>query len=750
MVASKPLSVSKAWMGLILLLLTVGIGFQTDIGKNGIVGDESTHLSIALSIWNDADLEYTKRDIEYFADLIPGEEGPRSAFLKYGTDDKIYYAKPIIFGVLSAPFVGLLGIQGIYVLNLMILAGIGIVAIRALEPHLGAVRTLVVTTGLLLLSPFIAWTPIAHPDLLIAGLLATGGYLIAGPEGNFARKLVGALILGLAIYEKITFGPIAVAILITQIGREGSGKIFILLAVMFGAWLLPSSVHYFQDGNFSAYKGLRFLARGPEGAFPLQSRWQGLPADFQPSDPFGIRSVAEAVIGNLGLLPQKLADAAVGRQTGLVLYFPLLLIMVCWLATRFTWRAALVMAAFFGYLMLNWLAFPTNGYGGAGTYGPRYTMQAMPVVFIGFLYAKSKSLYEPLNAIGLGIGVAIALVAHHHLYPPAPFSRSDLRDYLMSPIARYFPLETTLIPTISGHFPERVIAKRDYNYLYQMCGPVKGKTVMLDEISANCQMKLFQFKQPRSVPPMLISTTRGGRIRMRQGQKYVEKKFDAGRTVLAGILPDFTRTYTDVIWGQFRYAQLEVRPPQEMQAGQGLPAVLTMDFLGDASDKEKAQIKHVPTGKRIPASSLKEYGIELDFAWSKMEKWGIWTNGEVATLSIPIESWKGRKATEVRLRTVGYVPPETEPLEVDVYLNQKFMKSWVFSRNSRVKMGSVSLPYQKPEIVKDLVIGFHVKNPRSPSQAGRGRDTRELGLGLTHLEIRELTGTSKIQGGSGH
>ncbi len=108
----------------------------------GVKSDEATYVAMALSVAYDGDLTYEKRDLERFAGLY--HSGPNGIFLKRGkhlrvawggpfpfvrlmkrddtNPDRLYYGKAFIYPLLAAPFVRLYGLNGLLIVNVLLLA----------------------------------------------------------------------------------------------------------------------------------------------------------------------------------------------------------------------------------------------------------------------------------------------------------------------------------------------------------------------------------------------------------------------------------------------------------------------------------------------------------------------------------------------------------------------------------------------------------------------------------------------------
>src|SRR5438132_13932053 len=97
----------------VLLTVALAAAISVDVVKNGygVKGDEATYVSMAMSLAYDHDLAYQRRDLERFWGLY--RAGPEGIFLKKGrANDRLYFGKALIYPVVAAPFVRLLGLNG--------------------------------------------------------------------------------------------------------------------------------------------------------------------------------------------------------------------------------------------------------------------------------------------------------------------------------------------------------------------------------------------------------------------------------------------------------------------------------------------------------------------------------------------------------------------------------------------------------------------------------------------------------------
>src|SRR3954468_5843295 len=134
---------SAAVFGGILFVVCLAAALSVDVVKTGfgLKGDEATYVSTGLSAAFDHDLTYERRDLERFFGLY--RSGPDGIFLKRGKrlrlridatppfihsapaadprDDRFYFGKALLYGVLAAPWVRVFGLNGFFVFHVVLL-----------------------------------------------------------------------------------------------------------------------------------------------------------------------------------------------------------------------------------------------------------------------------------------------------------------------------------------------------------------------------------------------------------------------------------------------------------------------------------------------------------------------------------------------------------------------------------------------------------------------------------------------------
>lgn len=407
-------------------------------------GDQSVHLMATMSLWHDHDLRYTTQDLARFDATYPAADGPRGIFLKQAPSGQVYFAKPFLYALASAPFYGLMGTRGFLVLNFLALSVMAVLAFRCIRSAVGARQAHWLTMAFFAFSPYVAWLSVIHPDLLLSALMCVAGYrlLTATCVGGLT---LGGVLLGLAIYEKPTFAILAPFLLLTTRRQTGQWP-WMALAGMALAWLVPTSVNLAQDGQLLSYQGVRYYVLNRP--FPLEAQWQasGL---MSYNHVFDWKQLFHALPSHASLLPEKWWDSLVGRQTGLLLYHPVALVLIG-LALRAPRGGMLLLWGLAMYHTLNLLGFPNNGFGGAQSYGSRYVMHALSLTWLALLPGHALSTPRPLTTPGRWGAVACvvcAAVFQYRVWPPSPDTVGHPEAFLRSQPASFFPLEASLLPS---------------------------------------------------------------------------------------------------------------------------------------------------------------------------------------------------------------------------------------------------------------------------------------------------------------
>ncbi|WP_143434219.1 glycosyltransferase family 39 protein [Hydrogenophaga sp. H7] len=717
------------WALLALLILTAALKGRTPDTEWVPFSDQSSHLMATMSLWHDHDLRYTLEDLERFNAQFPAARGPRGMFLKQSSDGAIYFAKPALYAVFNAPFYGAFGTTGFIIFNLMAIAIMAALTHQIARRIYGYTLSHLMTAALFLMGPFMAWTMVVHPDLFIALLLYTGGYL-ALTQNRSSGWWAAGLLLGMALAEKPTFVVALPFLLLCVPGPKFRTYGWIVFGLLAG-WLIPTLVNLSQDGNLLAYQGIRFYVGEPP--FPLEAGWTS-PKTGGFGHIFDTSFLLRAMTGNLALVPTIVFEFIFGRQTGMLLYFPVALVFLFTALTRRNINALLICIGLFAYLLLYALAFPSNGFGGGASYGSRYLMQALPLLMLALLpLIKSTppaGRLVPSQLLGVS-AVLASLVFQHGTLPPSGKLVQNPTTFLLNTPATLFPLEDRLLPWIpifTSHFrvdnttAEASLFSKDATWLDKY---VDGKIVR--------QLTLYQHNADQALPALYIHSSVHARVDIKNGGTPIWTGSISPQKVLDLPLDQsfFQHEAFDLLdkktkrWGAFSIELQSVATAEK-------PAYASFELTTDSAPVP------IPFDRIISIHEFNQHGIIPRFHWSYMEEWGQWTDGEYAELLIPLPD-NLPDGTEIQITATAFLARNQPRQSIEVFLNGEKQYDHTFS-----SPGPITLQVPVGQLVKRnaVSIGFRMRNPTTPLAQGISQDDRKLGLGLHNLMFTRRSATS--------
>jgi hypothetical protein len=458
-----------ALVAFVVFLVLLSLARSVDVPRTGygIKSDEATYVAMALSVAYDGDLTYEKRDLERFAGLY--HSGPNGIFLKRGKhvriefgspfpfvhlakrDDaspgRLYYGKAFIYPVLAAPLVRLYGLNGLLIVNVLLLALAVVCAYvflaaqsppasaalftsaffgAAALPVYGAFLMPDIFNLAVVLLAYFLWlykevraqdvvrlkpdTTYEPTPVVVSGTGVVSGFsrTISNAVSGFSRTLAAnltapwtdfaaAALLGVATYSK----PVPVAVLVAPLvvllwwrRRWIRGFAIGTVAVAAAASLFALNAAVTGEFNYQAGDRKTFVDRFPFDR--ADSTWQSFPQ--QVIDDPG--QAAQAVLFNRRL-PARFARNVeyflLGRHFGFIpYYFPGFVAIVAWLVSRSRrddWRTV-TFAGFVLACVLLLLVLPFTWSGGGGPPGNRYALSAYPVLLF---------LMPPMGSLGPGL-----------------------------------------------------------------------------------------------------------------------------------------------------------------------------------------------------------------------------------------------------------------------------------------------------------------------------------------------------------
>lgn len=718
-----------AWLLLGTLLLAWALGAATPKTERTLHTDIATHVMIASSMWVDGDYKYTLKDLQRFREDFPAVDGPRGLFLKQADSGSLFFAKPYLYGTVAAPFYGLFGVGGFIVLNVLCVVVIGAVAGLALSRALGRNWGLVASIAFVFPSAFLPWVFIPHPDVFIAALLALGGFLLLLDRTTRPWQVLGALILGAALHEKIPFifvlPFLVAAVPTTSWSWRGALGVIVMLS-----WLMFSLPNIAIDGSLFSYQGLRLFTLG--NPYPLEAGWSP-PTTRYLDHVFDPLAVVLAILSNLGLIWEKFLDFLVGRQTGIIPYFAtgaaLLLIRPFFGPSR----SLLLLAGLFSYLSVQWVGFPLDGYGGH-SYGSRYLMQAIPLVPLAYLNVRplpggAQALTLQLLVKGmLVVAVVLALVTQHRVFTHGDGLVKHYYTANIQPPLNAFRLERWLLGfTLSAGAPNMYVDESvDRRVrLFRVDETERGSWLRLTKKPDESTFILYKHDMGASLPPIEVISPLDTEATIEISGEIIWSGLLLGHQPMrvAVDYPTSFRTAFDLVTRrEVGLATLKLKVDHNDRYSDGTVRHPLVRFATDPKPFERFS-------ERLGVKDLVAGGAELRGGWGHPESWGVWSDGLQADIALRVRQGE---LYYVELATHAYIPPERGKLEVGFRCNGSMSEPAVYGPEQFQMIGIACRKRAEDEYV---VIGVDVVDPTSPLAEGRGADPRRLGIGLHTVRI---------------
>lgn len=405
---------SRVWLaGAIVFIVAFAAALSVDVVRTayGIKGDESTYVAMALSAAYDGDLTYQRRDLERFWGLY--KQGPEGIFLKRGKQfrlrlrmrppfvfvyngaedprrDRLYFAKAMAHAIVAAPFVRLLGLNGLLVLNVVLLALAclcGYLFVSATSPPPVALAFVLAFFGASVVPAYVVFLT---PEIFNLTLVVVAYFLwlykeVTPPRAGFlggpASTALAAALLGVAAYMKPTNAPLAVPLVLLCWWRlrllQGIVIGTVFAAVTGGLFFWNGIV----TGEFN-YQG------GDRSTF-----YERFPFDGSVRDAWDTRALVTTNDADTAVVlePSELANRfgnnvkyfLLGRHFGFVPYFfPAVVALLAWARSRerfVAWRVLNVIGVGGSALVLL-LFLPYSWSGGGGPPGNRYFLSVYPAL----------------------------------------------------------------------------------------------------------------------------------------------------------------------------------------------------------------------------------------------------------------------------------------------------------------------------------------------------------------------------------
>jgi hypothetical protein len=406
--APVPSERGVAIIAAVLLIVGLAAAISVDVVKNGfgVKSDEATYVSMALSIAYDGNLSYERRDLDRYFGFY--RFGPDGIFLKRGKrlhanvdatppfvhltktpdvrSDRLYFGKAMIYPLVAAPLVRLFGLNGLLVLNVLLLFGVGVCGYTFLAARSRPGPALAFTLAFIGAACIPVYVVFLLPEVFNFALVSFAGFLWLYKEVAPSRHrgvltapatdIVAAILIGIVTYSKINHGLLIGPIVLWLWWRRRYVSGLLVAAVfamtMFGLFWANALV----TGEFNYQGGDRksFVGHFPFDGSP-ESAWDRRGTEMSTNDA-DLENVLEPAE-----FPARFAHNVeyflAGRHFGFIPYFfPGVVCIVLWLMSRersTSWRI-LTFLAVAGSAVAWLIIAPYTWSGGGGPPGNRYFM----------------------------------------------------------------------------------------------------------------------------------------------------------------------------------------------------------------------------------------------------------------------------------------------------------------------------------------------------------------------------------------
>lgn len=422
-----------------LLFFAAGLALNPLKITRAFFSDESVYYTMAYSLAYDGDLTFQQKDlVRVYREFAAG---PQGVVLKLNErDENIVFGKAFLYSLAAAPFVRLFGTNGFFILHGLLL-WLNLLCAYKFCSALMQKRTAVlfsffyfVTNASLV---YMFWMT---PEYFNMSLICYAFFFFISAEhfknsnillSSPLNYCIAAVLFGLATFSKPTNALLVIPAGIWLLTRKKFLVGIITLAIFIGSAILLFAANVYWTGEWNYQGGKRFVFYD---RFPYDR------AGASPFAPFKKKKIVKVVPPPLYWKPfvNNWAYFFFGRYSGLTIYFfPMFFgILFYHFSKKNGLSTAVYVTGWIGILTYM-VGIPWNYFGGSGTIGNRYLMNAFPI----FLYCIQK---EPSRKILFAGIVASLFFTGCFLFTPV-ISSFDNALHQKQSVFRTLPLERTLL-----------------------------------------------------------------------------------------------------------------------------------------------------------------------------------------------------------------------------------------------------------------------------------------------------------------
>src|SRR4030042_4897733 len=269
--------------------------------------------------------------------------------------------------------------------------------------------------------------------------------------GNY---IISSIFFAISIYQRVPIAFFAgLFFLWLLLRRKFMPFLYSVLAflLVLAACILP---FYLITGSLTPYSGERIYVRTPE-ALTEQNLASETPEGVQTDA--SMEGIAKTAItrpfgwGSGYVNRLNIFYFFFGRQTGIIYYFPFVLIsLVLWLfSKRWKLRDIFILTSIVLYCAMQMLQGPANYYGGSTSFGNRYFLQVYPVLLFLTLDLNKKKFVIPFLVSGVLIG---SIFLGPYLLNPSGVILNHSKIMMEAPFS-LLPVEKTQVNNVFWDYP---------------------------------------------------------------------------------------------------------------------------------------------------------------------------------------------------------------------------------------------------------------------------------------------------------
>lgn len=523
-----------------LLLVLYPLAVPTSGMPVTLKGDEPAYYLAALSVARDGDLRCETRDLHRLFDAFPHLAVDNVILMSMDGWNTIYFGKPIIYSVLTAPLADHFGSRGMVAFNMALLVGMIWMGFFYLRHISSEGLAAFFSTSFFLLSVAFAYVFWLHTEVLNMFSIMACLYLAATVEnragspvvarvfGGWARPLWSGAALSLAVYNKPMLVAMAIPALYLFARRLGKKTVIAWLGAFALALAAQAGLAWTVTGTPTPYLGTSRVGFQIENPDKLDE----VVRPFQRPTAVNERQSSWDWLARVpDLFPRMLAENVgyflIGRHTGLFVYMPFSLICLALFLLHdrrsvFRWLLLICLAGL-AFFFLVWIYF--NWHGGGGFIGNRYYVNLYPAFL--FLVPRIRPVGVLLVGYALG-GLFLAPIVFFTYGTPVPFP--TLQAHVRGAAYQFLPQELSIARQVPGYtnFAARGVSIRGRKDQFQI----------VDRGSASFQLRGAETSElwissPEPISEIeleIASLAPNNRVTMKLGSQREKAVFDSDST----------------------------------------------------------------------------------------------------------------------------------------------------------------------------------------------------------------------------